>query len=72
MNKNLELVYKSLDTINPDWKTALIANVTESGFEYDIFTKTDDEEEKENLAVMLALVAKKSIQELDNLEWSEN
>ena len=72
MNKNLELVYKSLDTINTDWKTALIATVTDSGFEYDIFIKTDDQEEKENLAVMLALVAKKSIQELDNLEWSEN
>ena len=72
MNKNLELVYKSLDTINEDWDTALIAVVTESGFEYDIFTKMDDEEAKENLAVMLALAAKKSIQELDNLEWSEN
>ena len=72
MNKNLELVYKSLDTINEDWDTALIAVVTESGVEYDIFTKMDDEETKENLAVMLALAAKKSIQELDNLEWSEN
>ena len=72
MNKNLELVYKSLDTINEDRDTALIAVVTESGFEYDIFTKMDDEETKENLAVMLALAAKKSIQELDNLEWSEN
>ena len=29
MNKNFELVHKSLDTITPDWQTVLVATITE-------------------------------------------
>jgi Lhr-like helicase len=72
MNKNLELVQKSLDTISPGWQTVLVATVTDSGFEYDIFNKIDEDHAQENLAVLLALVIKKSQQELEQLDWSEN
>ena len=72
MNKNFELVYKSLDTITPGWNTVLIATVTEDGFEYDIFNKMDEEHAQENLAVLLALVSKKSMQELSKIDWIEN
>ena len=72
MNKNFELVRKSLDTITPDWQTVLVATITESGFEYDIFNKIEEEHFQENLAVLLALVAKKSMQELERINWSDN
>jgi len=72
MNKNFELVYKSLDTITPDWQTVLVATITENGFEYDIFNKMEEEHFQENLAVLLALVAKKSMQELEKIDWSDN
>lgn len=72
MNKNLDLVHKSLDTITPDWQTVLVATVTEGGFEYDIFNKIEEEHFQENLAVLLALVAKKSMQELERIDWSDN
>lgn len=69
MNKNTQLVQKSLDTISPGWETVLIATVTDSGFEYDVFNKIDEEHSQENLAVLLALVAKKSQQELSGMNW---
>jgi hypothetical protein len=69
MNENSDLVHKSLDTITPGWSTVLVATVNDSGFEYDLFNKVDEECSKENLAVLLALVAKKSIQELNNINW---
>jgi hypothetical protein len=72
MNKNFELVHKSLDTITPGWNTVLVATVTEDGFEYDIFNKMDEEHAQENLAVLLALVSKKSMQELSKIDWIEN
>jgi Lhr-like helicase len=72
MNKNFELVHKSLDTITPDWQTVLVATVTESGFEYDIFNKMEEDHFQENLAVLLALVAKKSMQELSKIDWIDN
>ena len=72
MNKNFELVYKSLDTITPDWQTVLVATITESGFEYDIVNKMEEELFQENLAVLLALVSKKSMQELERIDWSDN
>tara|TARA_R110000868_G_scaffold109215_1_gene297275 strand:- start:585 stop:803 length:219 start_codon:yes stop_codon:yes gene_type:complete len=72
MNKNLELVQKSLDTISPGWQTVLVATVTDNGFEYDVFNKIDEDHPKENLAVLLALVTKNSQQELEQLDWSEN
>tara|TARA_R110002096_G_scaffold206937_2_gene393218 strand:+ start:71 stop:289 length:219 start_codon:yes stop_codon:yes gene_type:complete len=72
MNKNTQLVQKSLDTISPGWETVLIATVTDHGFEYDVFNKIDEEHSQENLAVLLALVAKMSQQELEQLDWSEN
>tara|TARA_R110000868_G_scaffold361637_1_gene623651 strand:- start:668 stop:886 length:219 start_codon:yes stop_codon:yes gene_type:complete len=72
MNKNIELVEKSLDTISPGWKTVLVATVTDNGFEYDVFNKIDEDNSQENLAVLLALVIKKSQQELEQLDWSEN
>ena len=72
MNRNIELVQKSLDTISPEWQTVMIAVVDENGFEYDIFNKMDESDFKENLAVLLALVAKKSMVELQNIEWLDN
>ena len=72
MNKNFELVCKSLDTITPDWQTVLVATITENGFEYDIFNKMEEEHFQENLAVLLALVSKKSLQELSKIDWIEN
>lgn len=72
MNRNIELVKKSLDTISPEWQTVMIAVVDENGFEYDIFNKMDESDFKENLAVLLALVAKKSMVELQKIEWLDN
>ena len=72
MNKNAQLVQKSLDTIVPDWETVMVASITEHGFEYDIFNKTDVENYQENLAVLLALVAKKSQQELKEIDWLDD
>jgi len=72
MNNNLDLVHKSLDTITPGWQSVLVATVTEEGFEYDIFNKMDEEHFQENLAVLLALVAKKSLQELEQIDWTNN
>lgn len=72
MNKNAQLVQKSLDTIVPDWETVMVASITEHGFEYDIFNKTDIENYQENLAVLLALVAKKSQQELKEIDWLDD
>jgi|TARA_S200002703_G_C3707366_1_gene217282 hypothetical protein len=72
MNRNIELVQKSLDTISPEWQTVMIAVVDENGFEYDIFNKMEESDFKENLAVLLALVAKKSMVELQNIEWLDN
>jgi hypothetical protein len=72
MNRNIELVQKSLDTISPEWQTVMIAVVDENGFEYDIFNKVEESDFKENLAVLLALVAKKSMVELQKIEWLDN
>tara|TARA_B100000900_G_C20585984_1_gene719560 strand:- start:2141 stop:2359 length:219 start_codon:yes stop_codon:yes gene_type:complete len=72
MNNNLDLVHKCLDTITPGWQSVLVATVTEDGFEYDIFNKMDEEHFQENLAVLLALVAKKSLQELEQIDWTNN
>ena len=41
MNKNMQLVQKSLDTIVPEWETVMVASITDNGFEYDIFNKVD-------------------------------
>tara|TARA_R110000803_G_scaffold45953_3_gene96540 strand:- start:6541 stop:6759 length:219 start_codon:yes stop_codon:yes gene_type:complete len=69
MNRNLALVEKSLDTISPGWQALLVATVTEQGFEYDVFNKVEEDHAQENLAVLLALVAKKSQQELSGMNW---
>lgn len=72
MNNNPDLVHKCLDTITPGWQCVLVATVTEDGFEYDIFNKMDEEHFQENLAVLLALVSKKSMQELEKIDWTNN
>lgn len=72
MNNNIDLVHKCLDTISPEWQSVLVATVTEDGFEYDLFNKMDEEHFQENLAVLLALVAKKSMQELEQIDWKNN
>lgn len=72
MNKNMQLVERSLDTIVPEWETVMVASITDSGFEYDIFNKVDSEHFQENLAVLLALVAKKSQQELQKIDWIDD
>ena len=61
MNKNLQLVEKSLDTINPGWNVTLVASFTEDGFEYDLFTKEPEEE----FMAFLALVSSVTLQELE-------
>ena len=48
MNKNMQLVEKSLDTIVPEWETVLVASITDNGFEYDIFNKVDSEHFQES------------------------
>lgn len=72
MNKNIQLVQRSLDTIVPDWETVMVASITDNGFEYDIFNRMDNDHFRENLAVLLALVAKKSQQELKNIDWVDD
>ncbi len=72
MNRNLALVEKSLDTISPGWQAVLVATVTEQGFEYDVFNKVEEDHAQENLAVLLALVTKKSQQELSGMNWAND
>jgi hypothetical protein len=61
MNRNIELVEKSLDTISPEWKVMLVASFTEGGFEYDLFAKGEDDE----VVALLAMVNAVTLRELE-------
>ena len=61
MNRNIELVEKSLDTISPGWKVMLVASFTESGFEYDLFSKGTDDE----VVALLAMINAVTLKELE-------
>lgn len=64
MNKNIKLVEKSLDTINPEWEAFLVASMSKNGFEYDIFKKGSGPESKEDMAALLALVHSATLKDL--------
>ena len=61
MNRNIQLVEKSLDTISPEWKVMLVASFTKDGFEYDLFAKSSDEE----VVALLAMVNAVTLKELE-------
>lgn len=61
MNKNLELVQKSLDTIYPSWDTVLVATITEDGFEYDLFSHGKED----NVVALLAMINAVTLKELE-------
>ena len=61
MNRNIQLVEKSLDTISPEWKVMLVASFTEDGFEYDLFAKGEDDE----VVALLAMVNAVTLKELE-------
>jgi hypothetical protein len=62
MNRNIELVEKSLDTISPEWKVMLVASFTEDHFEYDLFSKGTDDE----VVALLAMINAVTLKELEN------
>lgn len=64
MNKNMKLVEKSLDTINPEWEIFLVASMSENGFEYDTFKKRRGPEAEEDMAALLALVHSATLKDL--------
>ncbi len=64
MNKNMKLVEKSLDTINPEWEIFLVASMSENGFEYDTFKKGRGPEAEEDMAALLALVHSATLKDL--------
>jgi len=60
MNRNIQLVEKSLDTISPEWKVMLVASFTEDELEYDLFSKGTDNE----VVALLAMVNAVTLKEL--------
>ena len=66
MNKKIELVEKSLDTINPEWEVFLVASMGENGFEYDTFSRGFNPNIEEEMASFLALVNASTMKDLDD------
>jgi len=62
MNRNIQLVEKSLDTISPEWKVMLVASFTEDELEYDLFSKGTDNE----VVALLAMVNAVTLKELED------
>ena len=62
MNRNIQLVEKSLDTISPEWKVMLVASFTEDELEYDLFSKGTDNE----VLALLAMVNAVTLKELED------
>lgn len=66
MNRNIELVEKSLDTINPEWEVFLIASIGENGFEYDTFSRVSGYASDEEMASLLAFVTAVTTRDLED------
>lgn len=66
MNRNIELVEKSLDTINPEWEVFLIASVGENGLEYDTFSKLSGYSHDEEMSYLLAFVNTLTARDLED------
>lgn len=64
MNKNNELVSKCLDTLDPNWISAIVAISTKNGIEFELFSKIN---ERHDQIILLSSVSAASIVELDNL-----
>jgi hypothetical protein len=67
MNRNIELVEKSLDTINPEWEVFLIASAGENGLEYDTFSRVSGYNSDEEIASLLAFVNTLTARDLEDL-----
>ena len=65
MNRNIELVEKSLDTINPKWEVFLIASAGKNGLEYDTFSRVFDDSD-EQMVSLLAFVHTLTAKDLEN------
>lgn len=65
MNRNIELVEKSLDTINPKWEVFLIASAGKNGLEYDTFSRVFDDSD-EQMVSLLAFVHTVTAKDLEN------
>lgn len=64
MNKNNELVSKCLDTLDPNWISAIVAISTKKGVEFELFSRVA---EKHDQVVLLSAVSAASIAEIDKL-----
>ena len=69
MNNNDELINKCLDTLEPKWRSAVIAVITEDGVEFELFSKTCDVHEQ---VVLLSTVSAGSVVELEKLLGNDN
>ena len=66
MNRNIQLVEKSLDTINPEWEVFLVASMGENGFEYDTFSRGLSPDLEDQMSCFLALVNASTMKDLDD------
>ena len=66
MNRNIQLVEKSLDTINPEWEVFLVASMGENGFEYDTFSRGFSPDLEDQMSCFLALVNASTMKDLDD------
>ena len=66
MNRNIELVEKSLDTINPKWEVLLIASAGKNGLEYDTFSRVSGYDSDEQMVSLLAFVHTVTAKDLEN------
>tara|TARA_R100001015_G_scaffold13800_1_gene6208 strand:+ start:922 stop:1134 length:213 start_codon:yes stop_codon:yes gene_type:complete len=66
MNKNIELVEKSLDTINPEWEVFLVASMGKNGFEFDTFSRGFSPDLEYQMSCFLALVNASTMKDLDD------
>ena len=66
MNGNIQLVEKSLDTINPEWEVFLVASMGKNGFEYDTFSRGFDPDLEDQMSCFLALVNASAMKDLND------
>lgn len=66
MNRNIELVEKSLDTINPKWEVFLIASAGKNGLEYDTFSRVSGYDSDKQMVSLLAFVNTLTAKDLEN------
>ena len=55
MNRNIQLVEKSLDTINPEWEVFLVASMGKNGFEYDTFSRGFDPDLEDQMSCFFSI-----------------